>query len=382
MRVVFISANERLDSGLLQSQFVKPAQELKSTEVKVTIVNLHRPFYNRYIDEDINVINLPILVPFRFINFTKIYFLNEILTLFYALVISFFLKREDKICCRGYITGLIGFWLSKFAEREYIFDARSLYVHENTGIYMDKESKQYNYWLKVESRIVKRARKIISVSSGQQDYYKNTYSIIEKESVIIPCYATVNELKTQVEIGEIRKSLGFSEDDIIVGYVGSLNNGWNNVHLYERYFEAIVRKKYKLLIISQDKHELLARDFFRNKDVKVLSFNDRFNGVAITLETIQVVDYGIVLLNHTYDWFTRLTVKFVDYTSNGLPVIVHKNVGEAYNLTKEFSISPSVTIHTPDDIKNLVSPTMTQRKFINRWASDYFAKENVKKILR
>lgn len=382
MRILFLSANESLESGLIQSQFVKPVEELyKNNDIEIIIINIHKPFGKKYNNALFKVVNLPILIPFRFINFTSLFLVNEILIFFYAIIISFYVKKNDKLCSRAYVPGLIGVWLSKFKKISLIFDPRSLYVHENTGVYFKKNSICFRYWLNVEKRIVKCSSKIISVSKGQNNYYFEEYNLNKNKSIIIPCYASTFEMISNKKNNELRSELGFEENDLVIGYIGSLNNGWNNIELYKTYFKKSLELNYKLLIISQDKEKLLSDPFFFKKGVNVFAFNDKIGEHKVSVSTIQIADYGIVLLERTHDWFTRLTVKFVDYTSNGLPVIAHKNVGEAYNLLSEYSLNPSRIIEDVNGLDNLRKPNKNERNEIFQWANQYFSKDNINKIL-
>ena len=382
MRVLFISANENLKSGLIQSQFIKPIEELSgNTDKEIIIINIYKPFGEKYSNNSIRVINLPVLIPFRFVNFTPLFFINELLIIFYAFLVSFYLKKNDILCTRAYVPGLIGFWVKKFKKISLIFDPRSLYVHENLDVNFKRDSICYKYWLYVEKRVVKSASKIISVSKGQNNYYRERYKLIETKGIVIPCYASSFDLIDSQKIKQLKSELGIEENEIVIGYIGSLNNGWNNIHLYKNYFSKCLDLNYKLFIISQDKEKLLSDPFFLNKGVYVFSFNEKINQYKITISSIQIADYGIVLLDRTHDWFSRLTVKFVDYTSNGLPVIVHKNVGEANNLIQTFSLAPSIMIDNFDGLKNLRKANENERIQIAQWSNQYFSKDNINKIL-
>jgi hypothetical protein len=382
LRVLFISANENLKSGLIQSQFIKPIEELSgNTDKEIIIINIYKPFGEKYSNNSIRVINLPVLIPFRFVNFTPLFFINELLIIFYAFLVSFYLKKNDILCTRAYVPGLIGFWVKKFKKISLIFDPRSLYVHENLDVNFKRDSICYKYWLYVEKRVVKSASKIISVSKGQNNYYRERYKLIETKGIVIPCYASSFDLIDSQKIKQLKSELGIEENEIVIGYIGSLNNGWNNIHLYKNYFSKCLDLNYKLFIISQDKEKLLSDPFFLNKGVYVFSFNEKINQYKITISSIQIADYGIVLLDRTHDWFSRLTVKFVDYTSNGLPVIVHKNVGEANNLIQTFSLAPSIMIDNFDGLKNLRKANENERIQIAQWSNQYFSKDNINKIL-
>ena len=77
MKYYFLTANENLSSGLLQSQLVKPVQLLGKNNA--IIININRPFSKKYKSSRLKVINIPFLIPYFFINYRPIFFINELI---------------------------------------------------------------------------------------------------------------------------------------------------------------------------------------------------------------------------------------------------------------------------------------------------------------
>ena len=67
MKYIFVTANERLDSGLIKSQLISPVTEFLGKNS--IFVNIHRPFGNSFRSKTFKTINIPILVPFTLIIF-------------------------------------------------------------------------------------------------------------------------------------------------------------------------------------------------------------------------------------------------------------------------------------------------------------------------
>jgi hypothetical protein len=94
--------------------------------------------------------------------------LNEVICLFYSMAIVVRTLSQlsgATLVCRGYVPGLVGWWLNRLFGVNYIFDPRSLYVHEHLGTGSIKvNSVIQRYWLLVERRLLRRAARTVCVS--------------------------------------------------------------------------------------------------------------------------------------------------------------------------------------------------------------------------
>lgn len=380
MKLLFLTANEQLDRGLLQSQMVRPVQIHFGDQA--TIINLHRPLGNRFRSDRVRTVNLPVLVPFRFINFRNIFLLNEVVCLFYALAIALralFQLPSSTLVCRGYVPGLVGWWLNRLFRVRYIFDPRSLYVHEHVGTGSIKEGTAIQrYWLWAERRILCRAVRTMCVSKGMVNYYEGLHIRRNGPIVILPCFAVAPEPSSEEEKARIRQRLGYADNDLVIVYNGSLNGGWNNIKMYSEFFRAAGARGVKVLIISQDAPRL------NQSDLAHLSFVRIIGGQAVQPDEVTAMlsaaDYGVVLMGKVPDWETRLSVKFAEYTSCGLPVIVGKYVGEAARLVRANDLEPSLIIDDVTQQLLLRKATMLEKQHIRSWATVYFSHRNIMRL--
>jgi hypothetical protein len=381
VKLLFLTANEQLDGGLLQSQMVRPVQIHFGDQA--AIINLHRPLANHFRSDRVKTVNLPVLVPFRFINFRNVFFLNEVVCLVYALAIALRAPLQlssATLVCRGYVPGLVGWWLNRLFRVRYIFDPRSLYVHEHVGNGSIKEgSVIQRYWLWVERRLVRRAVRTACVSKGMVDYYEGLHVRRNGLIVIVPCFAAAPEPISEEERVRIRRQLGYGDNDIVITYYGSLNGGWNNVKMYGEFFRIAGAHGAKVLIISQDAPSL------KHSDLAHLPFVRIMGGQAVEQDEVTsmlaVADYGVVLMGKVPDWETRLSVKFAEYTCCGLPVIVGKYVGEAVRLVLANNLEPSLIIDSETPQLPLCKATTVERQRIRNWATDYFSYRNILKLI-
>jgi hypothetical protein len=381
MKFTFLSANEQLSSGLLQSQMIRPALAILGSAI--TIVNIHRPFANRFSYDDLQVLNLPILVPFRFINFRSLFFLNDFICLFYALAIAVRLPRQARgsiFVSRGYVPGLVAWWLNRLTGTAYFFDPRSLYVHEHVGSGNVRESSLVQrYWLWVERRLVNCAEATVCVSQAMATYYNTLGLKTPVKTILIPCFAEVKPIPDAQSRAKARNTLRFTDDDIVIAYYGSLNSGWNNLDIYSEFFRTAGEAGAKILIISQDAAVLQQSALANLPYVRIVG-GPTLPAQEATL-LLGAADYGVVLMGEVPDWKTRLSVKFAEYTCAGLPVIVGQYVGEAVRLVQTFDLAPSFVTNGTAHSMQFKKASVDDKKRIQRWATEYFSQNNLRKIL-
>ena len=282
--------------------------------------------------------------------------------------------------CRGYVPGLVGWWLNRLFGVRYIFDPRSLYVHEHVGSGSIKEgSVIQRYWLWVERRLVRRAERTVCVSKGMVTYYEGLSVRRNGPIVIIPCFATSPEPLPELEKARVRQQLGYADSDLVIAYYGSLNGGWNNLKMYSEFFQAAGAVGAKVLIISQDAPALKQSELARLQFVRIIGGPRVKPDEAAAM--LGAADYGVVLMGKVPDWETRLSVKFAEYTCGGLPVIVGKFVGEAARLVRANDLEPSVIVDGMAQQLILRKATAGEREHIRSWASGYFSHQNIARLV-
>lgn len=366
----YLVVNEDINSGLIQSQVIHPINSFGKD--KVSIINIHK-FYNM---KSAYHINIPFAIPARLFIFNSLFFITPLLAMMYAFILYFKVEKNSTIIARGYFSTLVSYFLSKIKKIKFIFDSRSLFVDENVLSKKIKDgSVNYKMWKYFEKKFVLNAKKTIAVSLKQKEYYVSlcNSSIIE----LIPCYIN-NRVSYDIKsLNHIKESLGYIKEDIVVCYYGSLDDGWNNIYMYAKAFEKITNNGFNVLVISQNYSTLVKDERMNIKKVQFLNTTE-----LTTLELakyMQICDYGIVLMQKSNDWETRLSVKFVEYLNNGLQVIVGEYVGEAVRYATE-KFSHRCIIYTDENQSiNLIKKRIYHD---NEILMDLFGVDNFRKILR
>ncbi|UOE80891.1 hypothetical protein LTQ03_05765 [Vibrio splendidus] len=375
MKYIFLSVNEDLSCGLLKTQFMDPIKN--NFNHKYDIVSINRPFYKGKTD---GVMSLNLLIPQSLLAYNVFCFFYLLWAMLCALLIKIRLcsSKERKLVARGYLSGLIAYYLKINFGIGYIFDPRSIYPLECiTAGRMRKGSIPYRFWMSVESKIVRFSERTVCVSSGMEQYYSDNYDV--DNTTIVPCYRTEHGgFDKNVNVQSIKNKLDLNNNKKTVLYFGSLNNGWNNIDLYIDFISNRFSEDVQFLIISQDRDRILLSKLGTLDNVHVQSLDTLPHDVTIE-DVFHCSDYGMIFMSESYDWFTRLSVKFAEYTYFGLPVITNQWVGEAVRLIHDFEISPSKVIE--NEKIELVSPTIDNKLKISHWGADYFSPSNINKYV-
>ncbi|MUK38118.1 hypothetical protein GNP82_11200 [Aliivibrio fischeri] len=375
MKYVFLSVNEDLNCGLLKSQFIKPIKNNFSYDYEVLSIN--RPFYKQKTN---NVTALNVLIPQGVIAYNSLCFIYHIWAAVCAILLNFKLKSfvNKKIIARGYLSGLVAYYAKKIFKVDYIFDPRSLYPLECiTANRMEKDSIPYKFWFNIERRIVSSADRTVCVSVGMADYYSNSFGV--KNTIVVPCYRSdQGGFRRNKDVNSLKIKLGLNSANKTVLYFGSLNSGWNNLELYLKQISTKFSSDVQFLVVSQDKENIMTSKLGCLENVHVYSQDSLPDQITID-DVFHCSDYGMIFMAESHDWFTRLSVKFAEYTYFGLPVITNQWVGEAVRLINDNNLYPSKVVE--DEKIELEFPTLESRVEISQWADNYFSPDNINKYV-
>ena len=377
----FLLTNENTDQGLIKTQLIDPLENKYLKKFK--IINIISPLFLFKKFKTKNLIKIPFLFPPK--GFSKlnllIFLLNIFLIVFLIGIFIKYIKREKcEIIARNYYSGTIALFLKSLFKIDFIFDPRSLFILENIDYKFKKNSFQFIFWSFLEKNIVANCSQIICVSYGMKRYYK---ILFKKENIkLIPCFNNIKDkeikLFDQKELFRIDKILSLPNDYIKIIYYGSLNYGWNNINLYYEYVKNCLKRPYSFIFITQDYDKGYINKLKKLKNITV--FSEKNIPSELTIEDIFLyADYGLLLFNKTADWYTRLGVKYAQYTSFGLPVITNKWAGEANRLIKELPFKKPLIINRNFSLE-IKKTKRNQKLLIAKWARRYFDSNKINLI--
>ncbi|PVD52025.1 hypothetical protein DC498_11590 [Terrimonas sp.] len=203
------------------------------------------------------------------------------------------------------------------------------------------ESKEYNIYPpevaniieQLEQKSILEATYRICITNNLLKYWKEKYKYEGNNHVIIPGtlgYSFVNFNLEENEISKIRNELGYSTNDILLVYAGSVE-GWQSFDLLYGFLDQQIRvdDRIKILFLSKaDRNIQKIADAFPDK-VKRLWLNP-----SEVKNVMSAADYGLIIRENSTTNVVALPTKFPEYLACGLNIIVSNAVEEVYRFVE------------------------------------------------
>jgi hypothetical protein len=218
-----------------------------------------------------------------------------------------------------------------------VFDARGAYTAELNEYNVIPNEKIKQEISLIEKYDLENSDKRIAVSKALVNYWKEKFGYSQSEHVIIPC--TLNsdfifDFPEENEIKRTRTDLGYSNSDVVFVYSGS-SAGWQSFSLIDVFISNLMDEhpNVKLLVLSSDfekEYEVMIRHKERVRVKWVDPEHVRENLIA--------ADYGILYREESVTNKVASPVKFAEYLSCGLRVLVSENLGDYTEFSKEHKL--------------------------------------------
>lgn len=215
-----------------------------------------------------------------------------------------------------------------------IFDARGAYKAELNEYNVVNDEILKSQIANIEQDVLRRCDRILAVSHALVNYWKTEYSFVSEKHVVIPCTISndfIFDFPKQQEISVLKKEIGFSESDIVFVYSGSAA-GWQSFSLIENLLTPIMEKNknVKLLWLTSD---------FNESSNFVIKYKSRIKTNWLRPSDVRkyllAADYGILYRENSITNSVASPVKFAEYLSCGLKIVINNNLGDFSDFVKE-----------------------------------------------
>ena len=327
--MIFLTYNDNF-SGIYKSQVIDVCSFFQNQfKVKVKLVAFVsiRNYSKQKNQIKSNYANSLVLPMFPKVQFWK---MNTFLLFFVCLF-----SGNKKIWARGAFACNLAITMKSIGlTKKVIFDARGAYLAELTEYNVVQNETIKRNIASIEEKALNGSDAQLAVTSKLIEWWKEQYNFIPKLYAPIPCTISshfVSPLPTEKEIEHLRANLGFVKQDIVLVYSGT-SAGWQSFSLVDDYLHKLFfeNKNLKLIFLSDESPK--GSNFFASYKDQILKKWVKPNEVR---ELLLTADYGLLIREKSITNKVASPVKFAEYLSCGLQIVISENIGDFTDFVKQ-----------------------------------------------
>ncbi|MFT4603257.1 MAG: hypothetical protein ACI857_003445 [Arenicella sp.] len=223
--------------------------------------------------------------------------------------------------------------------------------------------------IQAEKNAVETAIFKIAVSEKLVTYWRDTYSYKGDNHIIIPCTLSSDRSNDSNHGDTILHKYGWKSSDIILVYSGSLA-GWQSFDKVNGLLgNKLKEENIKVLFLSQECQEInnLQEKFPTQVKREWLDH-------AQVADYLAIGDYGILIRDENKTNLVASPVKFAEYLSAGLKVLISPNLGDFSQLV----VQDELGIVIEHEIPLIQKVEDSERQRIKKYSIDNFSKNALK----
>ena len=241
-------------------------------------------------------------------------------------------KKVDLIHCRSYITTLVALGFKKKYKTPFIFDMRGFYADERVdGKIWSLDNfiykTIYNYFKSKEKEFLQYSDYTISLTTNGKNEISSWNLPNQSKIKVIPCCSDEN-LFQKKNIQNIRSELGFSKDDFIISYVGSIGT-WYMLDEMLDFFKCLQIKKpnAKFFFITKDNPHIILEKV-KSKKIDISAIKIQHSSREMMPSYIGVSDFSIFFILPVFSKMASSPTKMGEIMNLGIPIICNSGVGD------------------------------------------------------
>jgi hypothetical protein len=289
-------------------------------------------------------------------------------------------KRPQRIIARGPYAAWLALKVRDLGLAQSVcFDARGAYAAEFTEYHVVEDEKMKTEIAPLEKDVLLKSDMRMAISRHLVKYWEKIADYSGQDHLIIPCTLGshfINPLPTEERVALTRKELGFSEKDIVIAYSGS-SAGWQSFSLINDFLVVLMREDPRIKILFLARHMLPAltiQKFFAGRVVQ------KWVEPSEVSQLLSACDYGLIIREPSITNSVSSPVKFAEYLSSGLKLLISEGVGDYTDFVKTHRCGEIVQrFDQPIEITN---PSRTEKEAFNSLALSNFSKMACKDSFR
>lgn len=245
------------------------------------------------------------------------------------------LISDKKIMARGPFAASLALRLKKAGKiNKVIFDARGAYKAELNEYDVVQNETIKREIGEIEKDVVLNSDFRLSVSEALVKYWKKELDYNSDKHIIVPCTLSsdfVFEFPSEEKLKQTKSEIGFNENDLVVVYSGS-SAGWQSFSLVEKMLTKIFEGNPNAKLLWLTNHLNENSEFVKR-------FKDRIKTAWVNPEEVKRYllsgDHGILFRENSVTNQVASPVKFAEYLSCGLNVVISENLGDFSDFVKK-----------------------------------------------
>ncbi|GAB5418334.1 MAG: glycosyltransferase family 4 protein [Crocinitomicaceae bacterium] len=292
----------------------------------------------------------------------------------------------DIVHCRSYISALAGMRMKRKYATKFVFDMRGFWADERVdgGLWnLDNflYKRIYNYFKRQERAFLKEADYVISLTeNGKNEMLSWSSTKSDIRIKVIPCCTNLtlfdpSKITDDVK-AKCRENVGISEDQFVLGYIGSIGT-WYMLPEMMDYFAELQKERpnARFLFVTGESPDSLTQ-MAKEKGIEP-------SAIAVTSvlhhevpHYISLMDASIFFIKPSYSKKASSPTKQGEIMAMGIPLICNSNVGDTDLIVSRYKAGTVIDEFNHETYQNnIIQPEAFDSKEIAAGAKDYFALE-------
>ncbi len=292
--------------------------------------------------------------------------------MFFFIALLFF---RSSVICRGIFAFHIAYPFRRYGLLKcIILDARGAYKAEFEEYKVINHTKILNVIEEIEKKAIELADFRMAVSNALVEYWKRNLQLdITGNYVVIPCtlsYDFVKPFPGFDFITQLKRKLGFNEDDIILIFSGS-SAGWQSLNKVNAVFYELLKNNSNLKILFLGDVLVEQFNFYKEYSHRVIQKKVEPGEV---LNYLYIGDYGWLVREESVTNQVASPVKLAEYLSAGLKVLISPNLGDYSAFCIQYDCGEIIDLNKPQLI-TLKKIHYEEKERMHQLSEKFFRKE-------
>ena len=268
------------------------------------------------------------------------------------------------IHCRSYLSALVGLGMKRSFGTKFLFDMRGFWADERVegkiwSLNNPVFKIVYNFFKKKEMDYFINADFIVSLTNAGKKEIVSWRGLehIENRIEVIPCCVDLEKFDplkiTAEQKKEARSTFNFSENDRILGYVGSIGTWYmldEMLQFFKSYHSNFPTAKF-LFISGENRSTIVER-------AKFYGINEELIHVKSVLHSevpkyISIFNASVFFINPTFSKTASSPTKQGELMAMGIPIFCNSGVGDTESVINQYQSGVSFRLEPNIDFNNI-----------------------------